>query len=761
MIGLLAKAYRLRNGNSGNGRGREEIVFDSESGISREDQKEILQEIDGIATKSRISVTPEVFAVRAMKRGVLFPITVNVAAILALAIGAACLYFLYQRGETQIKREQPVAITAEGKLLEEVKRESEARLAQKNQEINSIQDRLAQIDRERQDLQANMDAKVGQREKELRASMAAELDAERQKLKGQGLSDQDIEKRLSELESRKNAESNRRLETYRAEAETERRKSEENLKALRVEFAANLEKANADRQQVLTDSQKREEELRRQLAEATHSLEARDSQAEKALSTLSAQKENEDLVSGQLIGLYETVKADIAMREYARAIQDLQAVRSFVNRQEVMVLPAMSRRREFDLFVVDSLTALSQGERDRTKTDTSSLIAAAAQVSEVRAQVNLADGMVSAGKLKEAEEAYAKALATIPEIRKSRAFILERERQTEAEKQARLSAGLAKAEAAFEAGRTADALLAYREALEYLPESQARLDKTVSNIAASGFDQGAQRTRQEQSRAAAGVLNQAKFMQGQGKREDALPLYFQILASYPLSSQAPEAVKGIEASVQGISAAASDRQKQRQADTTDQIAVLTQELQSLKEKYAALSGSDEGGGGKLSDDLRKAEEENKRLLARIDSLNADLEAANAGASGALPLQGDAQRLAALEKAYRRYASREDPVLTSKGEEGLVDTKAYLDSFLGSKSFSDSFPGLLNRIKRYDRGFQSAGRVNALHDVLDVVIMLSHLKTQSEREKLINGQLETYRGDPAMSDLLEQLKELMQ
>src|SRR5208337_124146 len=116
----------------------------------------------------------------------------------------------------------------------------------KNQQIGQIQGRLSEIDKQRQDLQSNMDAKVQARESQLRASMTAELDAERARLQKQGLSDQDIQKKLSDFEAPKNAAFNAQLAAFRTQVDADTKKSESALQDLRSQFTADLAKANAD-----------------------------------------------------------------------------------------------------------------------------------------------------------------------------------------------------------------------------------------------------------------------------------------------------------------------------------------------------------------------------------------------------------------------------------------------------------------------------------------------------------------------------------
>jgi chromosome segregation ATPase len=630
MLGLLAKAANLRKSLGLPSDGRDEFAFDPDSGISREDQKEILQEIEKVATQSRISVSPEVFVVKAAKKGVLFPIIVNAAAIAALAIGLGTFWFLFQRGETQLAKETAGGITAEGKLIEELKKESEAQLQEKNLQINEIQGQLAQIDKEKQNLQSTMDEKVRERETQLRAAVAADLEAEREKLRRQGLSDQDIAKRLSDLEVKKNSEFAAQLEAFRGQAEEDRKKAEASLRQLEGEFTANLARANEERQKVLADSKKREEDLRSQLEAKTRDLESEKAKAEQALKALASQKEKEDLATGQLVGMYSVAKADIAARNYTKALQSLRAIRDYVNQEEVVMLPGIARRREVDLFVVDSLSGLVQGELDKGKVDTGSLMAAANQVADIREKVGSADAQARAGRVAEAENLYGEALAVIPEIAKSYSFFASREKETASGREEALRAGLTRAESAFDAGRFSDALAAYRDALAYLPEPPARLDRMLSSVESAGVELGKQKTQSEQSRAAAPILAQAASLQKQESYDEALAQYLSILARSPQSAQAEAAVKGVGESAKAMSARADAKLAAREKELFGQIAAIQKDLQarlaeiaSMKKEIAAMLG------GKIDPDAM----DSASLLAALRGKFGALEAAGQSSDG--------------------------------------------------------------------------------------------------------------------------------
>ncbi len=643
MLGLLSKARHLRKSLGLGPDGREEFAFDPDSGITREEQKEIRAEIEKIATSSRIAVKPEMFALKAAKRGVLFPALVNVAAVVVLVLGLAIFYFLFQRGETQLSQEDTGTITAEGKLLAEVKKESEARLQEKNQQINDIQGRLSQIDKQRQDLQSNMDARVQQKEADLRASMAAELDAEKARLQKQGLSDQDIQKKLADLEAQKNAAFNKDLDAFKAQADAERKQSESALRDLQAQYNADLAKANTERQQVLSDSKQREADLQAQLATRTSELQAQAAQSQQQLAALTSQKSQEDLVSQQLVGLYSVAQADITARNYTKALASLQAIGSYVNSTDVATLPGMAKRRVVDQFIVDSLTQLVQGQIDAASTDTATLLDAANKLSDVRGKVADADAQLKAGKVADAEKLYGQALAVLPEVAKSYAYFTQKSADAESARQAALRASLTRAEAAYAAGRFPEMLAAYREALGALPETSARLDSVLANVAAAGTalaGQATQAAQADQSRAAASMLSQGDSQLKQGNAADAAATYLQLLQGYPQSAQAPQAIQGVSRSIAAMNdAAAADAKTQAAA-----ITALNAQVASLQASLADGATEIRGMKKAIMDLLGQAGDpartDTTQLLARLQAAYGSLTKA-AGGSSTLQAQLDA------------------------------------------------------------------------------------------------------------------------
>lgn len=82
----------------------DEAVFDKNSGISLEEQKEILARINGIPEKSRRSLSKgEKSVYKAKKNGAFFPLAVNIAALAVLLCGALSLFFFNSRTDAKIR----------------------------------------------------------------------------------------------------------------------------------------------------------------------------------------------------------------------------------------------------------------------------------------------------------------------------------------------------------------------------------------------------------------------------------------------------------------------------------------------------------------------------------------------------------------------------------------------------------------------------------------------------------------------------------
>ena len=839
MSGLFQRALEIRNHTQEDLEG-EEFVLDESSGISKEDQQEILREIEKVSQESRISVTPETMAIKAAKKGFLFPLLVNILFIVLLAGGGYGLYYLFQKGETVLMEEGGAIASAGGKLIEELKKESEAALQAKNREINQIQAQLQDIDEQRQALQANMDQKVAAREAELRSALEAELAAERERLRQQGISEADIDSRLQSLESEKNATFQSELDTFKQQAEQERLRQEENLKTLQQEYQQNLAQAETDRQRVQQEAEAREAELRSQLDAQSAQLEQATLEAKAELNKLAAQQEKQTLAAGQLTGFYSQVKKDLQAGNYDGALEDLEAIKEYLDVPSVATLPNILQRREIELFVVDSISSLVEGQMQKTEVDTTSLIASADLLNTMKNRVIEGDALFRQGEIAGAEAKYREALNLVPEINKAHAYFLAKGDGSERVRRQTLREFLGRAEAAFGRGEYSAALDNYTKALAYLPEDAATVEKMVDQVRLAGYELGIAQLRRRDSSNAAGPLAAAENLYNQEQYDQAILGYIDLVGRYPNSTQVTSAVGGIRRSVEAleeqargaistegaaVAAAATtdseavaalqgeidaleasleekngeirDLQARLDAQSGDSTALeqsieeKNQEIAALKEDLenarsaAGVSASDlEERVSTLTEELESKialtetlQDEKQAMEQQIASLNEQIASLNgqitqmAEEQAAIldnleeevkkkitRLENVERRYNKLVENYREYARQEDALVAAQGDKGLVQSKLYLNAFLSSSE--ESFPGLWERIKRYDEAFEKAGRASAAQDLSDILFEISVRSRPESRDLFLESEKTRYRDVPEMVDLIDDLRVLV-
>ncbi|MEE9307567.1 MAG: hypothetical protein V3V57_08630 [Spirochaetia bacterium] len=633
MSGLFQKALEIRNHTQVEPGSEDEFVLDEQSGISKEDQQEILEEIEKVSEESRISVTPETMVIKAAKRGFVFPLLVNIFSIVLLAGGGFTLYYFFQRGETVLMEEGSAIASAEGKLIEELKKESEAALQAKNREINQIQSQLEDIDKRRLELQANMDEKIAARETELRGALDAELAAEREQLRQQGISEADITSRLNALETEKTAAVQQELDSFKRQAEEERLQGEEKLIALQNEYQQNLALAEADRQRVREAAAAREAELRSQFDARTEELEQATLEAREELNQLAAQQEKQTLAAGQLTGFYSRVKGDIQEGDFDGALENLDAIKEYLDDPSVATLPNMLQRREIELFVVDSISSLVKGEMRKAEVDTSSLIASAELLNDMKNRVIEGDTLFRQGNIAAAEAKYREALNLMPEINKAHSYFIAREDEAEQVRRQTLRDFLGRAEAAFGRGDYTVALDNYTKALAYLPEDAATVEKMISQVRRSGYELGIAELRAQDTSNAAGPLAAAEGLYNQEDYNGAILGYIDLIARYPKSSQVAAAVEGVNKSVEALETEAEARgtlatDGEAVAALQGDIAELEKTLEEKNSEIQDLQARLDAQGGDSSALEESIEEKNQEIAA----LRAQLETASGDTS---------------------------------------------------------------------------------------------------------------------------------
>jgi chromosome segregation ATPase len=296
------------------------IAFDPKTGISEEEQREILAKINGIAEKNRRSLAEGAAGeagkkrrFKAKKSGSLFPALVNAAALVLLGGGFLVLSSFQSKTDTRVREGAKVYNSAERALIEEIRKETASRIAAKESEINRIVSQLEGVDAELRELHSN---------------------------------NQDLT--------------------------AEQRTAEQRLRILQDEYRSSLAALHDERSRIMEDSRAREANLRAQLAavsdQSRSALEQRDAALNAArgeLDRLTGEREKAAFIEAQLGGHFAALHEQLRNGRTDAADETLRTMRTFLATPAFQALPAMRSRKELYTQAIDSLeTALAETRKN-------------------------------------------------------------------------------------------------------------------------------------------------------------------------------------------------------------------------------------------------------------------------------------------------------------------------------------------------------------------------------------------------------------
>ncbi len=443
----------------------QETILSEDPSVNEDEEREISEQIAEIVENNRIPITEDLFDFKPKKRGVLFPVMINVLAV-AVVVGVFFFadWYTEQKKET-LSVEAQSYMSAEGRLIAAIRRESEARLEEKDQEIAGIREQLQSLDEQRNQIQNQMEQEIAEREAELRQSLQQQLSLERSRLEALGRSEAEIERELEELEAEVRLEQEGRIAAYREQMQEEIAEKERELEETKAMTEQLLEQARSERENLAERAALREEELKARYEEEQRRLEARTSEAEDEIEELTTARRQEMLISDNIIGTYDVVERQLASDEFEAAEEALANLRQILLDPTVDQLPVVSRRREADLFVIDALERLveMQAAADQEKTR-ESIIQTANLLTAARGLVTRGDELTSIGEMSKALSEYRDAIDMVPSMKHARSEIERIELELLQE-------------------RTADAL---EEAAGYLEEDPSRAIEAYRQAALGG-----------------------------------------------------------------------------------------------------------------------------------------------------------------------------------------------------------------------------------------------------------------------------------
>ena len=649
--------------------------------INEDEREEIEREIDALVSEGgrESSLSPEFLKPR--RSGFGLPILVWVLAGAAFTAGFFYISNYFQVREESITLESRGYFSTEAQLIEEILRESEQRLAAKDQEIGQIQDRLAQLDAEKQSLEQNVEQEIAAREAELRSALEAELEAERARLAEAGESQAQIDARIDALAAEREAEVAAQLETFREAANEELAEVQEQLAAQEAQLQQTLAASREERERLANEAAEREAELRAQFSAEIAELEDAEQAALARIDELQELSERERLLADRVLGSFTVIVQDIEEGLSSDALSGLASLERLLL-DEGVGSTVRQRRRQTELALVSTLRGLVQevdvlrqniAIRDITTTDDENTQIeqerAAQLISTAADTVALAENAREAGRFGEARSLYQQALATIPSLEKVYPGILDLE---STRREIALQSAVGEAQTLLAEGSAQEAVERYLESVRTIAADD---DDPLLEVA-TGIETAVRRT-------------QLDLLESQGEIEDAyeadLAARDQRIAQ--LSRDISAAANARNSAVATTAALRSDLEEAR-AELETQRAVVSErnaQLTALRREITALEDdlaratSDLGAARTRSASLQESVAEAQERIGALEAEEATLRARVAALEQELAERPEI----VVEPEEQNAAEQDDPELTAATREEIAELNRTIEELEGS------------------------------------------------------------------------------
>ena len=331
---------------------------------TQEEREEFLNHIEDYISKHRSRVTEEAGTFTPEKSGRKLPILVNVLSIASVLAVLSVAFFYFTARQENMMQEAHAYFSAEGKILEAYKRETEEKLRLKDNQIREIRQRLNLLDGELATIVQDMEVQYKQREESLREKLEQDMIDEQIRLSFVGTPQEEIENLMESFREEKEEEYKSQLHQYRQEIENINEEREKVLLQDKEQAEQMLDDIEKERNQlqVLLEDQKLK--LTRKFEQEKEALQNRTTEAELQFNTLAKQREHEQLVFDQIVSLYSSIIHNIENGDYADAEKDLNMLREILFDPEMDSIPSIYKRREIELFITDALLDIVRATPD-------------------------------------------------------------------------------------------------------------------------------------------------------------------------------------------------------------------------------------------------------------------------------------------------------------------------------------------------------------------------------------------------------------
>jgi chromosome segregation ATPase len=478
MSGLFQRALDIRAARSKLRVMRpDEFEEEDDLQISQDEREQILAEIETTLKIGPAAAGQDIAEIPAERRAGVLPILVNLVAVLLIAGCFFAALYYFQRQEQDIVTQRAGIASAEGQLLQTLKKEAEQELAQKDVEISDIQRNLAEIITERQSLLTDMETTITEKEVELREELALQIESERERLSGSELTEEEVSSRLEDVEAKLQREYDEMIVTSRAKAQVEIRQQENTLNAMISEYEDSLTKAESEKANLARDLAAREAELSTQMEEERVRF-------REEIATLEDNRNREQFALNQMLAFYQNTQTHIAAGAPERALDSLKDLKSFLSDASLAGLPMVQNRRQVEIFLIDSLERLIENELKTETLDTESLIESAKIIASVSALVEEGNVLYAEGSYLDAQQQYLSALSRIEPVKTGFDRYQEIEYQKEVAQSDLVNGLVANGDRYFADGNNDSAISEYENALAVLYQTDTAFIQRIRTAGA-------------------------------------------------------------------------------------------------------------------------------------------------------------------------------------------------------------------------------------------------------------------------------------
>jgi hypothetical protein len=707
--------------------------------------------VDHVGTQNRIPVDAEAFSLKKAKKGLLFPIVVNASA-LVFALGATLLFSqLFRADEAEVQTQAAEFASVEGRLIRELRAESQQLLLSKEREIEAVRDQLRALEEEQIAFEESFQERLAEREEELRAQLEAEIEAERARLIAEGIDDEEIERLIEEFEAEREAFYQAQLDAFRAELEAERRELQANVDALRQEYNQRLEELQAERDEIIADFQDREEDLRRELESRTRVIERLQaaavtdiSGAQEELSELSRREERVDAAENQIVGQLDRIRAAILQNELALAAERIEGLLEFLQEDSIVALPELSARRDVDVFLLNQLQeAVEEEIAAEADAEERSLTRELELLNRIRRLSDEADETDEAAGPDGRLQSYTQVIETFPEVSEAHAVLRDvavetatDERRTEARQEA--AANVQTATQSVAIGDYEEAFEAYEAALSATEALAPDASSIIAELLRAGYGAASfVRTGEEDGNARA-VAGRAGIDLEADRAAFEREIARRVAARTGELGEEAEAARAIID--QEIAAAVAAREEELRA-----------EIETAEAQAAGLEAI-------IAEREAELEQEYQAELESLASrVNADLQNLDQRLDELLTFE---QQLVAARSAYSEYVSAEEAARAQNPEQALTVARQELNRFLETDAVEDLFGDLGDRIDDLYAATQTAGSSAALEDAVDILADISGQPSVEAARNLLRFEIEDAAGNEDLTRILVAVDEIL-